>query len=293
MMFRSFLAAALLAVSALAPRVADAAGDARFLACDGCTQQQVVLLAKRQYVDTYADVFVGDFSSGLLWQCWVIRETELGRVGGGLNRNMASCTPAPAEANALFEDLADTVTLLGASRIEIPYPGGNIHDIAGCPGCARQWLYNNRHASSTQMSLVDLLAAQGIRISGALDLRVGQINVALEGRVVVKVVLSNDNSSGLEKAYCLAKLDGTGLTIDSDSCVDSDGNPIPTSTNPEVPQAFSFTSQVNFDRMVARLRAMGRPVRTGTVSVLPIRVDCTGDECEAEGSEDEDDESAK
>tara|TARA_R110002020_G_scaffold23941_7_gene79214 strand:+ start:101 stop:973 length:873 start_codon:yes stop_codon:yes gene_type:complete len=280
--------AALIVASILAPRPVSAADDARMLSCDGCTQQQVTLLAQRQYVNTYADIFVGDFSKGLLWQCWVIRETELGPRG---SRNFASCSPAPVEANELFSDLAGIVYELNSSSIEIPYPGGNIHDIAGCPACARHWLYNNRHSASNQMSLVDLLAAQGYRIALALGLRGGQVEAAIQGRVLVKVYLSNDDSNGLERAYCLGRLSEIGLTIDSDSCVDSDGNPIPTTTNPDVPQAFLFTSTVNYSRMVTRLRATGRRVGTGTVDVMPIRVECTGNECQSEEQEDEHDES--
>ncbi|WP_156890144.1 hypothetical protein [Silanimonas lenta] len=243
--------------------------------CDGCALWQVEARAARYPVSALSKVHVLDYHNAVVWSCDVVREKELGT-------NLASCGPASSEAQQAFREIVDIVRELKA-EVSIPYPGGNIHDIAGCPACARQWLLDNRYRLANQLSLLDLLVARGLTLSVAINVSVASISATYGGQIRVKVVLDNDASGGREKAHCIGVLTDTGLVIDADQCFDSDGNPIPTLGNPGLQDAYVFLSAVNQQSMVNRIRALGRPVRHGgTVTVGQLgRIDCNSHGCES------------
>jgi hypothetical protein len=252
--------------------------------CNGCSQAQVVTRAEQRYVRDFKNVVILDYVNSAAWQCEVYYEREF-------MSNFASCQPASSAVQHDFNDVVGWVVSLNASEVEIPYPGGNIHDISGCPACARGWLIDNQHALSNQMNIIDMLAAAGVRLAGRIGVGVASVEASYEGHARVKIKLSNDSSGGREAAYCVGYLSGTELAIDVNKCVDSDGNPIPTLENPSVQTGYLFTSPINHGAMINRLRGIGRRVvLTGTVTVgSPAKIDCNSTECESKEPVDETD----
>lgn len=239
--------------------------------CNGCTALQVEARAEQRHAWTMERVFVLDYLQRTAWQCDVYYEQEF-------NANIAACGPAAQEVQQTFFEMTDSIISLNG-EVEIPYDGGSIYDISGCPACARGWLLDNQGALVNQLSLIDLLSAAGLRFAGQIGVSVGSVSASYEGQVRVKVTLENDSSGGREKGYCIGYLTGTELMIDVNQCVDSDGNPIPTLQNTNVQNRYAFTSTFNHSSMVNRLRAVGRTIYTGTVTTGPLEIECTGDEC--------------
>lgn len=252
--------------------------------CNGCTQTQVMSKAEQRYVRDYKQVFILDYVNSAAWQCDVYYEREF-------MSNFASCAPASSAVQYDFNEVVGSVVSLNASEVEIPYPGGNIYDISGCPACARSWLLDNQHALANQSSIIDMLAAAGVRLAGRIGVGVASVEASYEGHVRVKIKLSNDSSGGRESAFCIGYLTGTELAIDVNQCVDSDGNPIPTLENPAVQMGYLFTSPINHGAMINRLRGIGRRVIfTGTATVgSPAKVECNASECESKEPADETD----
>lgn len=252
--------------------------------CNGCSQTQVTARAEQRYVRDYKEVVILDYINSAAWQCEVYYEPEF-------MSNFASCQPASSAVQHEFNEVVGWVTSLNASEVEIPYPGGNIYDISGCPACARGWLLDNQHALSNQLSIIDMLKAAGVNLAGRIGVVVASVEASYEGHVRVKINLSNDSSGGRESAYCIGYLTGTELAIDVNKCVDSDGNPIPTLENPSIQTGYLFTSSINHGAMINRLRGIGRRVVfTGTVTVgSPAKIDCNSTECESKEPVDETD----
>jgi hypothetical protein len=270
--------AGMAAMAASASAIANVS-DGRVDTCNQCTLQQVEAKAIQRYVPSMVEVHVLDYAHELVWTCEVVREREF-------NANVASCGLAPPAAQQVFKEVAGLVRQLN-SEVSIPYPGGNIYDIAGCPACARGWLLDNRYRLANQLSVVDLLAARGLALAASLNVWRGAVSASYEGQIRVKVILENDASGGREKAYCIGTLTNTELVVDTNRCVDSDGNPIPTLANPLPQDSYVFLSTVNQQNMINRLRSTGRVVRSGgTVTVgQPGRIDCNSNDCESKEKE--------
>lgn len=244
--------------------------------CDGCALWQVEARAARHPTGSLPGVKVHllDYRNAVVWSCDVVREKELAT-------NVASCGPASSEAQQAFREIVDIVRELKVAEVSIPYPGGNIYEIAGCPACARQWVLDNRHRLANRLSLLDLLVARGLTLSIALNVRAASVSATYDGQTHVKVYLDNDASGGQEKAYCIGKLTDVGFVVDTDQCFDSDGNPIPTVSNPRFQDVYLFNSIVNQRSMISRLQSLGRPVRGGGTVIVgqPGRVECGSRDC--------------
>lgn len=267
---------ALMGVAALAAagELKATVADNRVDTCNQCSLQQVEAKATQRNVATMVGVYVLDYALERVWLCEVVREPELGG-------NVAACGLADAGKQAEFKEITSLIRQLN-TIVEIPYPGGDIYSISGCPACARGWLLDNRHALANQLSLIDQLAAKGIRFGASLQVRAGTIDVSVEGQVRVKVKLSNDSSGGREKGYCIGALTNTELVIDTDQCTDSDGNPIPTLANLTI-RRYVFTSTSNHLNMINRLRATGRTVHLGGIATVGElkEIDCNAKDCES------------
>lgn len=250
--------------------------------CNGCSVQQVESVAENRTVLRTKTVFVFDYWNSVAWECSVYHEREF-------NENFASCGHASSAVQGMFDDVVGYVTYLN-NEVSLPYGSGDIYEISGCPACARGWLLDNQHSLQNQLDAIDLLAAAGYRLAGTINVWVGSVTASYEGQVRVKIVLANDSSAGREKGYCLGYLTGSELVVNVNQCVDSDGNPIPTLEAPNVQRHYVFTSLHNHRSMINALRAIGRPVMyVGTVTVGPLKMDCTGEGCKTPEPEDEND----
>ncbi|MGY6517539.1 MAG: hypothetical protein ACXIUZ_02385 [Lysobacteraceae bacterium] len=255
------------------------------MVCNGCTAEQASQRASQVSVPSSgpAEVYVADYHNVSLWRCEVWWEREIFPPG-----KVAFCGPASPSLQAEFEDLAIAISAANKS-IEIDYPGGNIYEISGCPACARSWLLDNQGALASKLSLVDIARARGWALGGRMGGRGADMEATVAGQVRIKLVLRNDASGAPEKGFCFADVTSNGVQVDVDSCVDGDGNPIPTLNNPNIQVTYAFNSPINHGQMVIRLRAVGRTVRgSGTVTVSPL-ISCTSQECEADEPIDDED----
>jgi hypothetical protein len=243
--------------------------------CSNCDGDSVELVASRAPSGLGVfDVVVLDYTRETVWTCTTRREARTRYAD-------ATCTPAPASAQADFAVIAKTVQQLDGDIISIPHPGGNIYDISGCPSCARNWLYTNRHAVARQASLLNLLSANGLKLAGNLGIKFADLQMSYEGQARVLVEMSNDRGATDQgKAYCIAAITNTEIVIDVNQCFDGDGNPIPTLQNNALQMRYTFSNGVNYGGFVGRLSAIGYPVHGAGVVTVGGVIDCRAKECE-------------
>ncbi len=281
--------------------------------CDGCTLIQKRSAAQSLPVASQANVYFMDFSSGLLSGFYVYRaaqpyrlppkadvksaadigsaassRVDLAVAGGQLWLESLSITPGQQLAFAEFvESYFDFIgySVQINSSIGMPNDGSfnSIHDIAGCPACARNWLLVNAHRVANVIGLFDILYAKGLELSGSIGGNAGEISTTYTPYLQFRLVMDSDVGANGEAGYCMATLTGSGVIIDASSCTDSDGNPIPVSAESFRNVSFLFLTQNNLERWLQRARFYGIPVTGGgggSVSVGEMRrYDCNQAEC--------------
>lgn len=259
--------------------------------CNGCSQLQVKTKAKNFYAKTSTRtelLYVLDYHAPFVWKCTVYVEQEQWAP------NIANCVSAPANAQSIFIDLVDLLITLQQADVSIDYPTGDIYDIAGCQACAANWIADNQTELAYELSGLNGVGAKGVDLSATLSVPFLSISSNYEAQLIIRVKLSNDTSGGPHEAYCLGQFVGGVLRIDSDTCVDSDGNEIPGTQPTNSAERYVFTNEQNYVGMMNTLNRLGYNVETvpsGTVTVNPIIVDCVGSNCAPEeGDEDEEDE---
>ena len=306
--FVAFIASPALAIETIVKR------------CDGCTIIQKRSAAQSLPVASQANVYFMDFSSGLLSGFYVYRAAQPyqlppkddvenianldsatssranpATVGGQLWLESLSITPEQQLAFAEFvESYFDFVGYASQinSSIRMPHDSSfdSIYDIAGCPACARNWLLANAHRVSNTIDLFDILYAKGLEFRGSIGGDAGDISATYAPYLQFKLIMESDVGANGEAGYCMATLTGSGVIIDTNSCTDSDGNPIPVSAENFRNVSFLFLSQNNLERWLQRARLFGIPITGagGNVTVGGMRrYDCNQAEC----VRDDDDES--
>ena len=244
--------------------------------CSGCEQFQAEEVAAAMPTAVGSTrVAVLDYARQFVWSCDVHREA-------GVFDATAVCLPAPSDAQAAFDVIAESVRELKTQTVRIPYPSGNIFDLSGCQSCVTNWLLASPHRVQNQMRLIDRLAANGVKLAGRLGVRFAEVEASYAGQVTIRFELENDDAAqNGRKAYCMGSITSSGVVSDPNQCFDSDGNPIPTHANPTLQIRYNFNSSNNFARFTGRLALMGRPVRgAGTVTVGGV-IDCGTTECSA------------
>lgn len=176
--------------------------------CNGCTQAQARTIANRWRSKDVENVVVLDYWRSMVWEC---------KAPGA--KAPGDCMPAAEDVQLAFDTVGDHVRAL-ATGVEIPYESGDIHDIAGCPACARRWQVGNRELLATQAETLDALLEAGASFAEEAGISGAGVLASLQEQVVLKFVLANDGSPGPGKAYCLGHLLGTSVVIDADRCVD-------------------------------------------------------------------------
>ena len=287
---RLLFAVFLLAAATLWPR--DASAQSNDLSeCNSCSHAQVKAKAKNYYAKTSTrteTLFLLDYHAPYVWECTVYVESEQWAP------NIAVCGGASAQAQGLFLDIVEMLVTLQQADISIDYPTGDIYDIAGCPSCAANWIADNQAEIAWDLRGLEGLGPKGVSLSLTLGVPGIQVSSSYEGQAIVRVELSNDISGGPHEAFCLAQFVGGTLTVDTDTCVDSDGNPIPTKQPTNSAVRYTFTSQLNYTGMMNTLNRLGfnvETIPTGTVTVNPLIVDCVGSNCAPDDDDDEDEES--
>lgn len=255
--------------------------------CNSCSQQQVKAKAKNFYAKTSTRMevlYVLDYHAPNVWKCDVYVEVAQWVP------NIAVCTGAPSQAQTLFLDIVDTLITLQQADVSIEYPSGSIYDIAGCPACAANWIANNSTDLAYQLSGINGLSAKGISLGATIEVPFLSVTSNAEAQLVIRVELANDTSGGPHEAYCLGHFVAGVLTVESDTCVDSDGNEIPTTQPGNAGVTYLFTNDQNYQEMMNTLSRLGYNVETipsGTVTVNPLTVGCVGSNCEPEDEDDE------
>lgn len=268
-MNRSLVPKALLFFAAFLPGLAYAN---RVAPCNACSVEDAEAVAMSTAQARTQAVAVLDYTYGLAWQCDVRADRETGVP-------TARCLQASPQLASEFADLLVRIRALKDTVVELPLlPGESIYDIAGCPSCARQWLYRNRFALAGRLSTVDALLAAAGKLSITIGVKAVDVQKSFDGMVRFIIKVENDDSGGaLGAAYCYAYLDGNEAMIDPNACVDSDGNPIPTLQNPTITNRYTFRSPINLRGMVGAIGAI-RPIG-GTVTVGSL-IQCTTTRCD-------------
>lgn len=248
--------------------------------CSNCDLHEVEQVAAAMPgMGRVSRVAVLDYVRRFAWACDVHREP-------GVLEATAICSPGSVPAQAAFATITRGIAQLKTDTISIPYPGGNIFDLSGCQSCVTNWLLANRHAVAARVDLIDLLAAEGLRLAAALGVRGWDVQASYTGQVTLGIELANDDAAqNGRRAHCMATITGNGIVIDPDRCFDSDGNPIPTMATPNLQMRYTFNSNANFVRFAGRLAALGRPVRGAGIVTVGGVIDCTVAECSGRDNE--------
>lgn len=262
---------------------ASSAHSAIAVRCDGCnypTRESVALnVANVSIARPSETIYLMDLSAGVLHPALVEYDSEF-------NHGFFMEVPPTLEENqkfsAFYQSYIDAKSEIQASSgIYIPSSQfGSIYDISGCPACAESWRQANLPAIANQLSVVSVLAARIGELSTTLGVSEASVTATVAGEIRFKVYLTTDNNGGPFDSYCMATLSGTGIAIDANDCVDSDGNPIPVSVN-DLQLRYRFTSAGNYGGFVGRISALGVPFSGGgTVTVGEItEVDCGAAGC--------------
>lgn len=290
--------------------------------CDGCTFIQKRSFAQSLPVASEANVYFMDFSSGALSGFHVYRSAQPFRVPstgdeGGDNYGSSaqsrssnavvsgdqlwleslSITP---EQQLVFSEFVDSYygfieySAQTSATIGMPNDGNfdSIHDISGCPACARNWLLSNSHRVSNMVGLFDILHAKGLELSASIGGDAGSIGATYSAYLEFKLAMESDVGANGEAGYCMATLAGSGMVIDTSNCTDSDGNPIPVSADNFRNMRYMFLTQKNLSRWLQRAQFYGIPITGGSGGNVTVggmrRFDCNQTECIRHGDDETD-----